>query len=134
MRFDADPKELFRELRSDLEFSLRRFKRHPAVEAAMAKLGIALADRLAQLREIVKPYTNTHALASNFVQERRDTLSEQSAFARGPPATRPTVSAIETVGEDDVGIDRAQRDVIEAGGRGSARIVVAFLRDEGHFD
>lgn len=60
MRFDADPKELFREWRSDLEFSLRRFKRHPAVEAAMAKLGIALADRLAQLREIVKPYTNTH--------------------------------------------------------------------------
>lgn len=37
LRFDADAQELFREWRADLEYSLRRFDGHTAVEAAMAK-------------------------------------------------------------------------------------------------
>jgi hypothetical protein len=37
LRFDTYAQELFREWRADLEYSLRRFDGHPAVEAAMAK-------------------------------------------------------------------------------------------------
>jgi hypothetical protein len=37
VRFDADAQELFREWRGDLEYTLRRFDGHPAIEAVTAK-------------------------------------------------------------------------------------------------